>query len=129
MSDRPPFADYHQYVRTMHCGGCGETLARHHAEGTQLICPAPSRDPLRDAADGLKALLPQMREDVECHRSWTTAAAKADIEKIGARWVGDVEWHERWAAYYGKVVAAMESAIEQLERAALAPRSEGERTE
>lgn len=87
---------------------------------------APSRDPLREAAEGLKALLPQMREDVECHRSWTTAAAKADIEKIGARWVGDVEWHEKWAAYYGKVAAAMEGAIEQLERAALAPRSEGE---
>ena len=49
------------------------------------------------AAD-LRALIPQMREDAEIHRTWTTPEAQADLaDKDLVRRVGDVEWHTRWA--------------------------------
>ena len=83
----------------------------------------PVRDALREAAK-LRELLPQMREDVECHRSWTTVEAKADIEKVGAKLLGNVEWHERWAKYYGDVAEAMERAANLL--ATLAATEKGE---
>jgi hypothetical protein len=67
----------------------------------------------------LHALVPQMREDAEIHRTWTTEAAKADYAKPSARplvdHIGDAEWHTKWADFYDRAARVMGSAADAVE--------------
>lgn len=81
-----------------------------------------------EVAAELRALLPQMREDADCHRTWTTDAARQDLangtREYLQRSVGDGEWHQRWADFYDCVADTMERAAATLDAA----RAEGEKT-
>ena len=73
-------------------------------------------DPHAALVADIEALIPQMMKDADTHRTWTTDAARADLEKWDPevkRQIGDVEWHEQWAAFY-------ENATDVMRRAATA---------
>jgi hypothetical protein len=73
-------------------------------------------------ATELRALIPQMQEDAELHRSWTTEAAKEDMQrpspKNAVELVGDAEHHARWAAFYDRCADVMTRAAVALENGA-----------
>jgi hemoglobin-like flavoprotein len=64
-------------------------------------------------ADRLAALVPMMREDAECHRTWTTEAARKDLDgrhfsRPVVDVVGDAEWHARWTKFYDDCADVMQ---------------------
>ena len=71
-----------------------------------------------DIAEALEKLIPQMREDAECHRSWTTRSAEEDMarpsEKPLLDHIGDAEWHTRWADFYDEAARTMTLAVAAL---------------
>lgn len=96
------------------------TLARQAqelAEG-EVVSATISPD-AKALAAALRELVPQMREDAECHRTWTTEAARVDLDgrhftRPVVEVVGDAAWHERWVKFYDAAADTMERAAECL---------------
>lgn len=78
----------------------------------------------KEAASALGALVPMMREDAECHRTWTTEAAREDLNRHFSRpavdLLGDAEWHARWTAFYDAAADSMERVASVVPRLASA---------
>ncbi len=65
----------------------------------------------------INALIPQMVEDADTHRTWTTDAARADLEKWDPevkRQIGDVEWHQHWQTFYEQAAEVMRRSVRAL---------------
>ena len=74
-----------------------------------------------EIAARLAALIPQMQEDAQIHRSWGTPQAQAALVQPSERplgdHLGDAAWHAHWADFYERAAATMTEAVARLREA------------